>query len=178
MFTFFNEISRGRTAWFLLMLSALALEACALFFQHVMDLAPCVMCIYERVAMIGVVGAGLIGMIAPQNGLIRWAGFAAWGVAAGWGLKLSIEHVGYQFPDPNDLFGATCDIFVSFPSWAPLNKWVPWMFEASGDCSKIVWQFLTLSMPQWLVIIFAAMLVVLAIVVLSQFFGKRQRSLF
>ncbi len=128
--------------------------------------------------MIGVVGAGLIGMIAPQNGLIRWAGFAAWGVAAGWGLKLSIEHVGYQFPDPNDLFGATCDIFVSFPSWAPLNKWVPWMFEASGDCSKIVWQFLTLSMPQWLVIIFAAMLIVLAVVVLSQFFGKRQRRLF
>ncbi|STQ76559.1 Disulfide oxidoreductase [Grimontia hollisae] len=178
MLSYFNKISRGRGAWFLLMLSGLILEGCALFFQHVMHLAPCVMCIYERVAMLGVVGAGLIGMLAPHNALIRWSGLVAWGVAAGWGLKLSIEHVGYQFPDPNDLFGATCDIFVSFPSWAPLNQWVPWMFEASGDCSKIVWQFLTLSMPQWLVVIFAAMLIVLAIVILSQLFGKRERRLF
>lgn len=178
MFNYFKEISHGRTAWFLLMLSALALEACALFFQHVMNLAPCVMCIYERVAMLGMVAAGLIGMIAPQHGLIRWTGLIAWGVSAGWGLKLAIEHVGYQFPDPNDLFGATCDIFVSFPSWAPLNKWVPAVFEASGDCSKVVWQFLTLSMPQWLVIIFATMLVVFAVVVVSQFIGKRQRRLF
>ncbi|MDD1781341.1 disulfide bond formation protein DsbB [Enterovibrio sp. ZSDZ35] len=178
MFSYFNEISRGRGAWFLLMLSALTFEACALFFQHVMDLAPCVMCIYERVAMLGVVGAGLLGMIAPANGLMRWLSLSAWGISAGWGLKLAIEHVGYQFPDPNQLFGATCDIFVSFPSWAPLNEWVPSVFEASGDCSKVVWQFLTLSMPQWLVVIFSGMLVFLAIVVLSQFIGKRQRRMF
>ncbi|WP_028022859.1 disulfide bond formation protein DsbB [Enterovibrio calviensis] len=179
MLSYFNQISRGRGAWFLLMLSALAFEACALYFQHIMNLAPCVMCIYERVAMVGVLGAGLIGMIAPSNGLVRWLGLAAWGVSTGWGLKLSIEHVGYQFPDPNDLFGATCDIFVSFPSWAPLNQWVPWMFEASGDCSKIVWEFMTLTMPQWLVIIYGAMLVVFGLVVLSQFFGKpRDRRLF
>ncbi|WP_394212694.1 disulfide bond formation protein DsbB [Enterovibrio calviensis] len=179
MLSFFNEISRGRGAWLLLMLSALAFEACALYFQHIMNLAPCVMCIYERVAMMGIVGAGLIGIVAPQNGLFRWLAITAWGVSAGWGLKLSIEHVGYQFPDPNDLFGATCDIFVSFPSWAPLNQWVPWMFEASGDCSKIVWEFMTLTMPQWLVIIFAAILVVFVVVILSQFFGKRrERRLF
>ncbi|KOO10951.1 dihydrolipoamide acyltransferase, partial [Vibrio xuii] len=36
-------------------------------------------------------------------------------------------------------------------------------------CSEIVWQFLTLSMPQWLVVIFAANLAALAIIVLSQF---------
>ncbi|MCC4797568.1 disulfide bond formation protein B [Enterovibrio norvegicus] len=179
MLAFFNEISRTRGAWLLLLLSVLGFELCALYFQHVMNLAPCVMCIYERVAMAGVLVAAFIGLLAPQNGLIRWVGLLGWGVSAGYGLKLSIEHVGYQFPDPSDLFGATCDIFVSFPSWAPLNKWAPWMFEANGDCGKVVWQFFDLSMPQWLVIIFAAMLIVLAIVVLSQFFGKRrERRLF
>ncbi|WP_114140601.1 disulfide bond formation protein B, partial [Vibrio cholerae] len=37
-----------------------------------------------------------------------------------------------------------------------------------GDCSKVVWQFLTLSMPQWLVVIFAANLLALAIFVVAQ----------
>lgn len=172
MLFFFNQISRSRGAWFLLMLSAFAFEICALFFQHWMQLQPCVMCIYERVAMLGVLCAGLIGMIAPKNILIRWLGLLTWGISAGWGLKLSVEHVGYQFPDPDVLFGAVCDIFVSFPSWAPLNQWFPSLFEASGDCSKVVWNFLSLSMPQWLVVIFSCMLLVFTVVIIAQFMGK------
>lgn len=163
-----KRFSYTRTSWFLLMIAALFLEGSALFFQHKMELLPCVMCIYERVATLGVFFAALIGMISPKNPLFRWTGLIVWAISAGWGFKLAREHVSYQFPDPNVLFGPTCDLFVQFPSWMPLNEWMPWMFEATGDCSEIVWQFLTLSMPQWLEIIFAIMLVVLAVVLLSQ----------
>lgn len=176
MLYFLNHISRGRGAWFLLMLFALAFEMCALFFQYMLDLAPCVMCIYERVAMFGIIAAGFIGMMAPSNFLVRWFGILLWGVSAAWGIKLSVEHVSYQFPDPNELFGPTCDIFVTFPSWAPLNVWIPSIFEASGECSKIVWQFLTLSMPQWLVLIFSCMFITFCLVVISQFRGKPKRK--
>lgn len=173
MLSFLNQQSRQRTAWLLLMLSALSLELCALFFQHVMDLLPCVMCIYERVAMLGILIAGALGLSAPKNLYIRTTALVTWGLSTSWGLKLALEHVSYQFPDPNQLFGTVCDIFVRFPTWAPLNKWVPWMFEASGDCGKIDWQFLTLSMPQWLVIIFSAMLVVFLTVVAAQFISPK-----
>ena len=173
MFSYFYRISTTRPAWISLALSAIFLELCALFFQHVMDLAPCVMCIYERVALFGVVIAGLLGGIAPQNSSLRWIALLLWFGATAKGLQLSLLHVSYQFPDPNVLFGPTCDLFVSFPSWAPLNEWIPSVFEATGDCSKIVWQFLTLTMPQWLVVIFAAMLLVNIVVIISQFFGKK-----
>lgn len=176
--SFLYRISTQRTAWFLLFISIVGFELTALYFEHVMKLAPCVMCIYERVAMMGVGIAALVGMMAPGNVVFRWLGFAGWGYSAFRGLQLAMEHVSYQFPDPNVLFGATCDLFVRFPEWAPLNKWAPWMFEAYGDCGKVVWQFLTLSMPQWLVVIFAAQLAVLAVVVVSQLFGKRERTLF
>ncbi|EEY42848.1 thiol:disulfide oxidoreductase DsbB required for DsbA reoxidation [Vibrio cholerae RC27] len=115
--------------------------------------------------MLGIGVAALIGAIAPQNPVVRWLGFAAWGASSYKGLMLAIEHVNYQFnPSP---FG-TCDLFVTFPAWAPLNQWAPNLFEAYGDCSKVVWQFLTLSMPQWLVVIFAANLLALAIFVVAQ----------
>ncbi|PSU95319.1 disulfide bond formation protein DsbB [Photobacterium kishitanii] len=166
-----NSFSKTRLAWLLLLLSIIFFESSALFFEHVMNLAPCVMCVYERVAMMGIGIAALIGLMAPKNGLLRWLGLAVWGYGAYRGLELAYQHVGFQFnPSPF----ATCDLFVKFPSWAPLNHWAPWMFEAYGDCAKIVWGFLGLSMPQWLVIIFAANLIVWAIMVIAQFFGNKR----
>lgn len=47
----------------LLALTAFTLELVALWFQHVMLLRPCVMCIYERCALLGIMFAGLIGAI-------------------------------------------------------------------------------------------------------------------
>lgn len=166
-----QTFSYKRLSWILLLLSVIFFEGCALFFQHVLLLSPCVMCIYERVAMLGIAAAAIIGLIDPRNPLFRWLGLIGWGISAYKGLMLAIQHVGYQLnPSPF----ATCDIFVRFPTWAPLNQWFPWMFEASGDCSKIVWQFMTLSMPQWLIIIFAGNLIALAFIVLSQFISSQK----
>ncbi|ELB2161259.1 disulfide bond formation protein DsbB [Vibrio parahaemolyticus] len=173
IFSSLNQFSKGRVSWLLLLLFIIFFEACALYFQHVMMLAPCVMCIYERVAMMGIGGAAIIGLIAPNNALFRWLGLIGWGLSSYKGLMLAMQHVDYQFnPSPF----ATCDLFVTFPSWAPLNQWVPWMFEAYGDCSKIVWRFFDLSMPQWLEVIFAGNLVALALIVIAQFFPVKRKN--
>ncbi len=171
MVTALYRWSLTRQPWLILLLSIIAFEVCAMYFQHVMLLAPCVMCIYERVAMLGMGLGAAIGLCAPKNPIIRWLGLVTWGYSSFRGWQLANEHVGYQFSDPNDIFAAQCDIFVSFPDWAPLNKWVPWFFEATGDCSKIVWQFLDLSMPQWLEIICAVNVVIFVIVATSQIVG-------
>ena len=168
-----NQFSKGRLSWLLLLLFVVFFEACALYFQHVMMLAPCVMCIYERVAMMGIGIAAIVGIVAPKNSIFRWLGLIGWGLSAYQGMSLSIQHVDYQFnPSPF----ATCDLFVTFPVWAPLNQWVPWVFEAYGDCSEVVWQLLDLSMPQWLVLIFAGNLITLSFIVIAQFFPLRRTN--
>ncbi|WP_413112032.1 disulfide bond formation protein DsbB [Thaumasiovibrio sp. DFM-14] len=168
--------SLTRQPWLILLLIVIALEGSAFFFQYVMLLPPCVMCIYERVAMMGMGIGAAIGLSAPKNPLIRGLGLATWGYSAFRGWQLANEHVGYQFADPNNIFAAQCDIFVSFPAWAPLNEWIPGFFspDLSGNCSKIVWQFLSLSMPQWLVVIFALNLLAFFVVVISQLFGRKK----
>lgn len=45
MLQYLNQCSRGRGAWLLMALTAFILELVALWFQHVMLLQPCVMCI-------------------------------------------------------------------------------------------------------------------------------------
>ncbi|WP_434524634.1 disulfide bond formation protein DsbB [Photorhabdus asymbiotica] len=169
MIRFLAHCSQGRNAWLLMTLTALILEGLALYFQHVTKLQPCVMCIYERVALFGILGAGLLGAIAPKTPL-RWLAIILWIYSAWSGLKLAWEHTMIQlYPSPFN----TCDFLVNFPSWLALNQWLPSVFEAYGDCSVKQWQFLSLEMPQWLVGIFATYLVVAVLVLISQFFGRK-----
>ncbi len=174
MLRYLNQSSRGRGAWLLLALTALGLEVAALGFQHIMGLAPCVMCIYERCALFGVMGAGIVGAIAPKSPL-RFVALLIWLYSAWEGLRLSWAHTMIQL-HPNPF--ATCDFAARFPDWLPLSKWLPSVFVASGDCAERSWSFLTLSMPQWMIVIFAAYLLVAVFVLIAQPFKARRRDLF
>lgn len=143
-----------RWPWLLLSTSALLLETVALYFQYGMQLEPCVMCIYQRAAVFGLIIAGIIPAINPNNGLLRIAGFLAWLVSALWGLKIAFEHAQMQNPD-NFLLAMSCDVFPNFPSWFAIHQWFPAIFEARGTCDTIDWQFIGLSMPQWMVVTFS-----------------------
>ncbi|WP_373818006.1 disulfide bond formation protein DsbB [Glaesserella sp.] len=173
MFQYFKELSLTRGAWLLLVISCAVLEGIALYFQHGMGLNPCVMCIYERIALLAILIAGLIGLLAPRFAIIRWLALLLGLYGAGKGLALAVKHTDYQLnPAPWN----QCSPFVEFPSTLPLNKWFPNLFEATGDCSQITWQMWGLSMPQWLIAIFAVYLGILLLVTLSQFKRSRRRG--
>jgi len=154
--------------------TAFALELAALYFQHVMLLKPCVMCIYERCALFGIMGAGIVGAIAPKTPL-RWVAILIWLYSAWEGIRLSWEHTMLQLhPSPF----VTCDFAARFPSWLPLDKWLPSVFVATGDCAERSWTWLNMSMPQWMVGIFAAYLLVAVLVLIAQMFKTKKRGLF
>ncbi|WP_373766944.1 disulfide bond formation protein DsbB [Glaesserella sp.] len=166
MLRYLKVLSLTRGAWLLLVVSCLILEGTALYFQHGMGLNPCVMCIYERLALLAVLVAGLIALIAPKFAVFRWLALLIGILGAFKGLRLAVKHVDYQL---NSAPWNQCSPFVEFPSTLPLNEWFPNLFEATGNCNEITWQMWGLSMPQWLIGIFAAYLVVLLLVALSQF---------
>ncbi|OOH92385.1 disulfide bond formation protein B [Pasteurellaceae bacterium 15-036681] len=174
MFSYFKELSLSRGAWALLTTSCLGLELTALYFQHGMGLNPCVMCIYERLALFAILVAGVIGFLAPKVTIIRWLAIALGLYGSVKGLTLAIKHTDYQMnPAPWN----TCSPFVEFPETLPLNKWFPNLFEAtSTDCSKIVWDLWGLSMPQWLIAVFAVYAVIMVLVALSQLKRSRPQS--
>ncbi|GKX54786.1 disulfide bond formation protein B [Leminorella grimontii] len=172
MLSFLNGCSKGRGAWFLLALSVIIFEGVALYFQHVMLLRPCVLCIYERCALFGILGAALIGMIAPSSTVLRYLAIIVWIYSAIEGVLLTWKHTMMQlYPSPMNV----CDFFVSFPSWLPLDKWIPSVFVANGDCSEKQWSFLSMEMPQWLLIIFGVYLLIALLVVLAQFVKPKRR---
>ncbi|MFC0309326.1 disulfide bond formation protein DsbB [Gallibacterium trehalosifermentans] len=178
MLTVFKSWSLTRSAWFILALSGLALECAALYFQHGLGLQPCVMCIYERVALLTVIFGSLIGAIYPASLFLRIVAILVGGWGAIKGLLLSIEHADLQL---NPAPWKQCEFRPDFPQTLPLDQWFPSVFQASGSCSEITWSFLGYTMPQWLIVIFAIYVGLWLLIALSQFkrsHSQRQRRLF
>ncbi len=160
-----------KSSWILLGFSALALEGGALYFQYGMGLEPCIKCVYQRVAVMGIMFAGFITAMAPGVTFMRLLGYLGWGVSAVWGFLIAKAHVDIQ-TETNPFVFTTCEIEPNFPSWFQIHQWFPGVFEVRGDCSTIDWQFLSLSMPQWMIIVFSfyslALFLVLAIRLLKE----------
>lgn len=172
MINFLANLGRHSSAWIWLLLSAFSLEVAALYFQYGMELRPCIMCIYQRTAVFGILFAALLPLL-NNNIISRLLAYVLWGVSAVWGLVIALEHVEIQ--GAKNSFFATCEIVPNFPSWAPLHEWLPNIFAATGDCGDIDWSLLGLSMPQWMAIIFAIYSVVLAVVILCKLINKKAR---
>ncbi|MGL4714182.1 MAG: disulfide bond formation protein DsbB [Shewanella sp.] len=136
--------------------TALGLEATALYFQHIMKLDPCVMCIYQRLAVFGLLAAGLIGMTAPKYRIVRILAATLWAISATWGLKLALSLVDMQ-SNPSPF--STCSFLPEFPAWMPLHEWLPSIMMPTGMCTDVPWAYIGVTMAEWMVVVFSVFLV-------------------
>lgn len=168
--TFISNLADTRLAWGLLFSSSLVLVAYALFSQHAMGLQPCIMCIYQRTAIFGIMFACVPVLIA-NNMRTRLLAFVVWGISAIWGGVIAWEH--YDIQNAANPFFATCEIVPNFPSWLPLHEWLPNLFAATGDCGNIDWVFMDMSMPQWMMVVFAIYSAIWFVVLSARLITKR-----
>jgi disulfide bond formation protein DsbB len=163
---YLSDLTTNNKAWFFLAISALGLEFCALFFQYALELKPCIMCVYQRLAIFAIILAGCVGAIGHQFLIVRVLAYTLWGTGAIWGGLLAIEHVEMQSNSGSLFF--SCEFTPNFPSWAPLHEWIPFLFEATGDCGEISWQFIGYSMPQWMIAVYGAYCLTFILVLLNR----------
>ena len=176
MLALFKQFSEKRSAWLLLIVSSLGLELTALYFQYGMGLQPCVLCVYERLAMAGLFIAGIIGFLAPRSIIVRLLAIALGLFSGIKGLMISIRHLDLQM---NPAPWKQCEVVPNFPETMPFHKWLPSLFGPTGTCDESQWSFLGISMVQWLVFIFAVYVIVLVVMLIAQVKKSRnQRRLF
>jgi len=169
---YLSNITTKQKPWLLLALSALILELSALYFQYMLNLAPCIMCVYQRLAILTIFLAGAIGTVGYHHILARSFAYILWGIGAIWGLLIALEHVQMQENSGSLFF--SCEFIPNFPTWAPLHEWLPFLFEATGDCGEISWQFFGYSMPQWMIVVYALYTIVFAVVLINRLFCAKK----
>jgi protein dithiol:quinone oxidoreductase len=144
-------LSNRRLANGLGFLACAGLMAYALYAQHVLGLPPCPLCIFQRVAVIGV---GVIFLIAALHNP-RTVGSRVYGavifVAAACGIGIAARHIWIQAQPPGTV--AACGADLNFlMDIMPITDVITKVLTGSGECGKVDWRFLGLSMPWWVLI--------------------------
>ncbi|MFM7396261.1 MAG: disulfide bond formation protein B [Actinomycetota bacterium] len=134
--------------------------AYALYAEYQLGFEPCPLCMFQRV---GVIALGLVFLIAALHDPVSVRGARAYGVAialvAAFPIYVSGRHVYIQSLPFGSVpsCGASLDYMLDvFPLATVLKK----VLFGAGECQKIDWSFLGLSMPGWVLIMVVALTVV------------------
>jgi disulfide bond formation protein DsbB len=147
-----------RLAFAAIFLACLGLMGFGIVLQEVQNLEPCPMCIMQRVAFIV---CGFIALAAALHnpdgmgvriygGLVAATAITGASVAA---RQSWLQHYPPKIVDCGPDLGFMLDSF-------PLVQALPLIFRGTGDCSKVQWTFLGLSIAEWSLLWFAAIALV------------------
>jgi len=121
----------------------------ALYTEYFGGLNPCPLCTFQRAAFISLAVMFLLGgLLAPRGAGAR----ATWGVlaliAAGVGIAIAGRHVWLTHLPPDQVPSCGPDLAYMMNAF-PLGDVVKKVLTGSGECAKVDWTFLGLSMPAW-----------------------------
>lgn len=133
------------------LLACAALMGYALYAQHVLGLSPCPLCIFQRVAVIAVGVLFLIAALHNPSGRGSIAYGVLIGIATLAGIGISARHIWIQAQPPGTVAacGADLDYLLEI---LPVTEVINKVLTGSGECGKVDWAWLGLSMPWWVLI--------------------------
>lgn len=128
-------------------LASLALIAGAWYFELVVGLKPCKLCLEQRAPHYAAIGLAAVAALFART---RWAQIAALLVLAAlmlWSTGLGIYHSGVEwgwFAGPNDCGGAPA------PAAAGMQDFMKQLQSVRVvSCTEAAWRFLGLSLAGW-----------------------------
>ena len=154
---FLEFLDQPRRLLALICAVCIAMLAFGLYLQHGVGLEPCPMCIVQRYALVLVAVVAGITAFAHRKGLLI-AGAGLMALISGLGAFVAARQSFLQWYPPQE---ASCgrDLYGMIETF-PLKRAIPMIFKGSGDCTKIDWTFLGLSIANWSFVCFAAIAIV------------------
>lgn len=148
-----EKLRTHRRAFDLAAAAACALLLCyAYYLQFHQGLDPCPLCIFQRVAVFALGVTLLIAAAPPATWRrLRQVATVLVGLAALAGVGVAGRHLYIQSLPPGKVpvCGASLDYMLDvFPLSQVLRK----VLTGSGECAKVDWTFLGLSMPGWVLV--------------------------
>jgi len=146
-----QKLSR-RKKYFLGFLFCTGLMGYALFAQYFLNLEPCPLCIFQRVAVL-VMGIIFLAfsLHEPKSNLAKLISSILFVISGSFGVSVASRHVWLQNLPSDQVPG--CGPGLDFMmSTFPINEVFQMVFNGSGECANVDWSFLSLSMPAWVII--------------------------
>lgn len=137
-------------------LFCVGLMLAAFYFQFADGLSPCPLCISQRIMVVAV---GLVFLVAgihdPGIKGLRIYALAGCVVALA-GASVSARHVWIQHLPADEVPACGPGLSYMF-QYFPLTDTLKAMLSGTGDCAKVDWSLLGLSMPAWVLFCFVGL---------------------
>ncbi len=146
-----------RPAYLLGFLVCAGLMGWALWLQYGLDLEPCPLCVFQRIA---VISTGVVFLIAAIHNPGR-TGAAVYAlltlIISGIGAALAAWHVWIQAQPKGAV--AACGMGLNYMlETLPLTEVIGRVLKGSGECAEQGWLFMGLAIPSWTFVFFIAMI--------------------
>lgn len=161
-----------RHLFFLAALACAGLMAFALFLQQVLHLEPCPLCIFQRVFVMAIGAVALVAALHNPGLLGRrlytgLMGLLAIGGGAVAGRQVWLQHLpADQVPECGPGLEYMLESF-------PLNETLRLVLRGSGECAKVEWTFLSFSIAEWMLVVFAGFLIYAIVLAGAKTFATR-----
>ena len=158
-------------SWAALIVIGVGLVAGALYYQEALMLYPCELCIYTRVWLAAIALVALPGLVLRKT---VWSQRAV--IVIELGLTFGLGTVVWELLalEYGWAGAGACSFFPNFPSWAPLDEWLPMLFQVQGPCAATPEVAFGLSMAQGLAVVTAGFFVGLGAGLCGSFFRGRR----
>lgn len=134
--------------------AAAAALAFAFYSQYGMGFVPCHLCIFQRITMAALGFAFVLAALFSRPG---WRGILCAfliGLTGAATIATSGRHVWIQMQPEGSVPACGADLSFMLDLF-PLYDVILKVFRAGGECARIDWTFLGLSMPAWVLAVAA-----------------------
>jgi disulfide bond formation protein DsbB len=146
-----------RLAYLLGFLVCAGLMGWALWLQYGLELEPCPLCVFQRIA---VIATGIVFLVAAihnpgRAGAAAYAGLTV--LVSGTGAAIATWHVWIQGQPKGSV--AACGMGLNYMlDTMPLTEVIGRVLKGSGECAEQGWLFMGLAIPSWTFVFFIAMI--------------------
>lgn len=131
----------------------------ALVMEHVFELAPCPLCLMQRIWIFFASLTAYIGLLHnPRLGIYPLLSIGCALV----GMYFSIKQLWLQSLPEDQVPACGPDLAYMFESF-PLSEVIAAMTQGTGDCAKVSFSLFGISLPGWALLIFAALILAAAL---------------
>lgn len=158
--------SLARLYFGLIFLFCVCLLGFGLYLEHYKGLEPCPLCIFQRIAYIGITIIALVAMLHGPgpvfariyNALIALAALCGGGIAV---RQVWLQHLpADQVPECGPGLDYMLEVF-------PLGEALKMILSGSGECAEVQWRLLGFSIAEWSLLCFS-LLTFLSILLIFQ----------
>jgi disulfide bond formation protein DsbB len=161
------KISNSTWYWVLLVLIGLSFECVALYYQYVLELQPCVLCIQVRIWVMALIVVSLAAIWVHRNAYMNLLAHMLTVLIALGMLERSYQLLGtergFTFND--------CGLDLGLPAWFALDSWFPAMFQVQTSCGYTPELLFGITMAEALIVFSAVFLLWSAGMVVSVLLG-------